>query len=127
MNISPGLLFQIVINADIALRGQGDKRALRCPFQERSSSNEVRAPIVARRRLMKYSLSAVQAAKVLGTTEPFLAHTVRSRKVDPEPQIIAGRRFCHREQILQAGRALGLTHDDLLRRVESVQEATRAP
>jgi len=39
MNISAGLIFQIVLDAGIALHGHGDKRTLRCPFhQDRNAS-----------------------------------------------------------------------------------------
>ena len=57
---------------------------------------------------MKFPVSTGQAAKLLGTTEPRLADTVRRGKVRPEPTIVAGRRLWQREHVTQAARALGL-------------------
>ncbi|MCC7172996.1 MAG: hypothetical protein IT459_21280 [Planctomycetes bacterium] len=62
---------------------------------------------------MLYPLSTGQAARILGTTEPKLAETVRRGKVAPEPTIVAGRRLWERDQLLQAAEHLGLLTEEL--------------
>ena len=62
---------------------------------------------------MNPPISTGQAAKLLGTTEPQLAETVRRGKVNPAPSIMAGRRLWEPHHLLQAARHLGLLDDDL--------------
>ena len=58
---------------------------------------------------MNTLLSTGQAAKILRTTEPRLAETVRRGKVTPEPIIVAGRRLWRLDQVRQAGIAIKLS------------------
>jgi hypothetical protein len=76
---------------------------------------------------MKYPLSTGEAARVLETTEPRLAETVRRRKVAPEPPIVAGRRLWGPSHLLQAAVALGVLTDEIRARVEAVEAQDRAP
>ncbi len=57
---------------------------------------------------MRFPCSTGEGARLLGTTEPLLAETVRRGKVKPEPEVIAGRRLWKPGQLLQAAEALGL-------------------
>lgn len=72
---------------------------------------------------MNYLLSTGQAAMLLDTTEPRLAHTVRIGKIRPEPAIVAGRRQWTRDQVLQAAKALKVDMDAALSRLDAAQEA----
>lgn len=65
-----------------------------------------------------FPLSTGQAARLLGTTEPRLAETVRRGRIHPEPTIVAGRRIWNREQLLQAAEHLGLLTDDVRAELE---------
>jgi len=67
---------------------------------------------------MKYPISTGQAARVLNTTEPRLAEQVRRGKIQPEPEVIAGRRLWHREHLLEAAEHLGILTDELRARIE---------
>lgn len=67
---------------------------------------------------MKYPMSTGQAARVLNTTEPRLAEQVRRGKIQPEPEVIAGRRLWHRDHLLQAAEHLGVSADALNTRLE---------
>lgn len=69
---------------------------------------------------IRFPLSTGQAARVIKSTEPDLAETVRRGHVKPEPPILAGRRLWHRNQLLQAAEALGLLTDEL--RAELTEE-----
>ena len=51
-------------------------------------------------------------ARLLYTTEPRVAETVRRGRIHPEPTIVAGRRLWSRDQIRQAAAALGLPEPD---------------
>lgn len=66
---------------------------------------------------MKTPLSTGQAAYFLGTTEPRLADLVRKGKIQPLPEITAGRRIWEIAHLLRAGDALGLDPDELRRRL----------
>jgi len=59
-------------------------------------------------------------ARLLSTTEPRVAETVRRGRINPEPVIVAGRRLWTTDQIRQAAEALGLLTDAL--RAELAQE-----
>lgn len=72
---------------------------------------------------MHFPTSTGQGARLIGTTEPKLAETVRRGKIHPEPVLLAGRRLWEREQLIQAARALGLLTDELRERIGD-QEAT---
>ena len=65
-----------------------------------------------------YPVSTGQAARILATTEPRLAETVRRGKVNPEPSILAGRRLWRPEHLIQAAEALDLLTDDLRAQLE---------
>tara|TARA_R110002096_G_scaffold433694_1_gene653077 strand:- start:183 stop:410 length:228 start_codon:yes stop_codon:yes gene_type:complete len=58
-------------------------------------------------------LTTGTVAKLLHTTEPRVAETVRRGKVTPPPTILAGRRLWLPDQIVQAAEALGLLTDEL--------------
>ena len=58
-------------------------------------------------------LTTGTVAKLLNTTEPRVAETVRRGKVSPAPTIVAGRRLWLPEQVRQAAEALGLLTDNL--------------
>lgn len=64
---------------------------------------------------MHLPCSTGEAARLLGTTEPRLAETVRRGKVRPEPRIVAGRRLWDEEHILQAAVSLGVPEPPGLR------------
>ncbi len=68
---------------------------------------------------MQYPISTGQGARLLGTTEPRLAETVRRGKIRPEPKQVAGRRLWEREQLLQAAEYLGLLTDTLREKIDS--------
>jgi len=57
---------------------------------------------------MKHPRSTGQAAQFLNSTEPQLAELVRSGKIHPAPEVLAGRRLWEPEHILQAAEALGV-------------------
>ena len=52
-------------------------------------------------------------ARLLNTTEPRVAETVRRGRITPEPVIVAGRRLWSADQIRQAAEALSLPVPDL--------------
>jgi len=56
---------------------------------------------------MKPLKSTGEVAKLCQTTEPKVAHLVRSGRIDPPPLVVAGRRFWTAEQARQAADALG--------------------
>ena len=66
---------------------------------------------------MKFPISTGQAARLINTTEPRLAETVRRGKVQPEPPILAGRRLWDLVHLLQAAENLGVLTDELRRRL----------
>ncbi len=70
---------------------------------------------------MRFPSSTGEGAKLLGTTEPLLAETVRRGKVRPEPTIIAGRRLWTPEQLKQGAEALGLLTDELARTLRDAE------
>lgn len=70
-------------------------------------------------------VSTGAAARLLGSTEPRLAELVRRGKIQPEPQVIAGRRQWARQHILQAAEYLGRDVAQVLANIE--QEVTRVP
>lgn len=57
--------------------------------------------------------STGQVARLLKTTEPRLAETVRRGRVTPAPTIFAGRRCWETEHIRQAARYLGVLTEEL--------------
>lgn len=64
---------------------------------------------------MKYPISTGEAARLLRTTEPRLAETVRRGQVYPAPPVRAGRRLWDRHHVRQAAEALGVPLTDELR------------
>lgn len=68
---------------------------------------------VDRRGAKPLPLTTGAAARILGTTEPRLAETVRRGHVSPPPPILAGRRLWSAGHLLQAAEALGLLTEDL--------------
>jgi hypothetical protein len=52
-------------------------------------------------------------ARLLSTTEPRVAETVRRGRIIPEPTIVAGRRLWTTDQIRQAAEVLGVPVPDL--------------
>lgn len=62
---------------------------------------------------MRFPCSTGEAAKLIGTTEPRLAETVRRGQVNPEPTVMAGRRLWFPEQLRQAAVALDIPTDAL--------------
>ena len=58
-------------------------------------------------------LTTGAVARLLNTTEPRVAETVRRGHVEPPPPVVAGRRLWSREHLLQAAEALGLLTDAL--------------
>src|SRR5688572_4952035 len=87
---------------------------------------------VAARRAMKshettkFPVSTGAGARILGSTEPQLAETVRRGKVRPEPPIFAGRRQWSPGHLLQAAGAMGIELSQELR-AELEQEVRDAP
>ena len=73
---------------------------------------------------MKYPVSTGKGARTLKSTEPQLAELVRRGKIDPEPEILAGRRLWERGHLIQAARALGVLEDEEVRQALR-QEVTR--
>ncbi|MFN0007026.1 MAG: hypothetical protein ACKVXR_03885 [Planctomycetota bacterium] len=73
---------------------------------------------------MKLPISTGQAARLLNTTEPRLAETVRRGKVQPAPPILAGRRLWDLVHLLQAAENFGVLPDELHRRLG--EEFTRS-
>jgi hypothetical protein len=73
---------------------------------------------------MRFPCSTGEGARLLGTTEPLLAETVRRGKVKPEPDVLAGRRLWQPTQLLQAAVALGLATDAVRAALESCIEAS---
>ena len=63
-------------------------------------------------------------ARLLESTEPRVAETVRRGRVKPPPVIVAGRRLWSLDQILQAAEALDLLTDDLR---QQLTEAAHLP
>ena len=68
-------------------------------------------------------LTTGAVARLLNTTEPRVAETVRRGRISPEPVIVAGRRLWSYDQVLQAAEALGLLTDSL--RAQLTSEADR--
>jgi hypothetical protein len=62
---------------------------------------------------MAFPCSTGEGARIIGTTEPLLAETVRRGKVKPEPRIVAGRRLWTPDQLLDAAKVLGLLTKEL--------------
>jgi len=60
-----------------------------------------------------YPCSTGEAARLLGTSEPRLAETVRRGHVRPPPPIVAGRRLWGPADLIQAARVLGLLTNHL--------------
>lgn len=58
-------------------------------------------------------LTTGAVARLLNTTEPRVAETVRRGRITPEPVVVAGRRLWSLDQVRQAAEALGLLTDDL--------------
>jgi hypothetical protein len=58
-------------------------------------------------------LTTGAVARLLQTTEPRVAETVRRGHISPEPVVVAGRRLWTTEQVRQAAEALGLLTDEL--------------
>jgi hypothetical protein len=74
---------------------------------------------------MKHTFSTGQSARILDTTEPRLADLVRKGKINPPPEISAGRRLWGSSHILQAAEHLGTPTDELRRRLgEEVSHAS---
>ena len=67
---------------------------------------------------MRYPISTGRAARILNTTEPRLAELVRRGRIQPEPEVVAGRRLWHRDHLLQAAEHLGVSADALNARFE---------
>ena len=67
---------------------------------------------------MHFPLSTGESARLIGTTEPRLAETVRRGKIEPVPPILAGRRLWGPEHLLQAAKHLGLLTNELRSRME---------
>ncbi len=59
--------------------------------------------------MKKYPLTTGEAARMLGTTEPELAETVRRGHVNPVPLIMSGRRLWMEDHVVQAREALRAT------------------
>jgi hypothetical protein len=55
-----------------------------------------------------------QVAHLLHTTEPALNDLIRRRKLDPVPEVVAGRRLWNRDHILQAAKRLGVPEASVL-------------
>ena len=60
-----------------------------------------------------------EVARLLHSTEPRVAETVRRGHVDPPPTIAAGRRLWSNDQVLQAAEALGLLTDELRAKLDA--------
>jgi hypothetical protein len=58
-------------------------------------------------------------ARVLFSTEPRIAETVRRGRVDPPPMIVAGRRLWTHAQVLSAAEALGTLDGGLRERIDA--------
>ena len=68
---------------------------------------------------MRFPLSTGQTARLLGTSEPHVAETVRRGKVHPAPPVLAGRRLWSPAHVIQAARVL----DRLTPRIKAELEA----
>ena len=68
---------------------------------------------------MKFPCSTGEAARLIGTTEPHIAETIRRGKVSPEPPVLAGRRLWGPDHLGQAADALGLLTEVLRVRLEA--------
>lgn len=68
--------------------------------------------------MVNYPMTTGDAAKMLGTTEPQLAETVRRGHVDPPPPILAGRRLWAAQHIAQARAALKAQDDRRRKRAQ---------
>lgn len=66
---------------------------------------------------MKFPFSTGQVARLLKTTEPTLAETVRRGKVTPPPRVVAGRRLWEPFHIRQAAEHLSLLTEELDRQL----------
>ena len=62
--------------------------------------------------------STGQVAKLLGSTEPKVAETVRRGYVFPAPEVISGRRVWGIESVEQAALALGVSRELLFERLK---------
>ena len=58
-------------------------------------------------------LTTGAVARLLHTTEPRVAETVRRGRIYPAPVIVAGRRLWSNDQVMQAAEALGLPRPTL--------------
>lgn len=58
-------------------------------------------------------LTTGAVARLLKTTEPRVAETVRRGHITPEPIVVAGRRLWSADQLLQAAEALDLLTPEL--------------
>lgn len=61
----------------------------------------------------KLHLTTGAVARLLHSTEPRVAETVRRGRINPEPVIMSGRRLWSPDQVRQAADALGLPQPDL--------------
>lgn len=68
---------------------------------------------------MKHPFSTGRAAREIGSTEPRLNDLVRRGKIDPCPEVVAGRRLWSAHHRLQAAEALGLLTATLRAQLES--------
>lgn len=66
---------------------------------------------------MALFISTGEAARLLGTTEPQLGELVRRGRIEPPPEVVAGRRLWTPDQILQAAEALDVLTDELARQM----------
>lgn len=71
---------------------------------------------------MPFPCSTGEAARLLGTSEPRLAETVRRGKVRPTPPIVAGRRLWSASHLLQAARVLGVLTNQLEAQLKAAVE-----
>ena len=70
-------------------------------------------------------LTTGAVARLLKSTEPRVAETVRRGRIKPEPTIVAGRRIWSIDQVLQAAEALGVDPDEVRERLDTLGQQQR--
>ena len=69
-----------------------------------------------------FPLTTGAVARLLNSTEPRVAETVRRGRVEPPPNIVAGRRLWSIDQVLQAAEALGVDQDVVRERLDTLAQ-----
>jgi hypothetical protein len=70
-------------------------------------------PSIAEEAHLQYPMSTGVVARLLLTNEPQLSNLVRSGRLQPAPEVVAGRRQWLQVHVVQAAKALGVLTPDL--------------